>query len=160
VLIQDADLEYDIEDYDDLVAPVLAYQRNFVIGSRHLSDVRTWKIRRFNDSTHLAAIYNLGHVFFLMLFNVLYRQRLKDPFSMFKVFRRDCLYGLSFECNRFDFDFEIVIKLLRKGYQPIEIPVNYQARSPSEGKKVSMLRDPLTWVRALVKFRWGKLYSS
>jgi hypothetical protein len=160
VLIQDADLEYDIEDYDDLIAPVLAYQRNFVIGSRHVSDVRTWKIRHFNESTHLAAIYNLGHVFFLMLFNMLYRQRLKDPFSMFKVFRRDCLYGLSFECNRFDFDFEIVIKLLRKGYQPIEIPVNYQARSPSEGKKVSMIRDPLTWVRALVKFRWSKLYST
>ncbi len=76
---------------------------------------------------------------------------------MFKVFRRDCLYGLTFECNRFDFDFEIVIKLLRKGYRPIELPVNYRARSPSEGKKVSMVRDPLTWIRALVKFRWSPL---
>jgi hypothetical protein len=48
-----------------------------------------------------------------------------DPFSMFKVFRRDCVAGLRFECDRFDFDFEIVIKLLRKGYRPLEIPVNY-----------------------------------
>ena len=158
VLFQDADLEYDVDDYDDLIEPLLAYRRNFIIGSRHVFKGRVWKIREFNDSASLAAVFNLGHVFFLTLFNFLYRQRLKDPFSMFKVFRRECLYGLSFECNRFDFDFEIVIKLLRKGYRPLELPVNYKARSPAEGKKVSMLRDPLTWMRALLKFRWGALY--
>ena len=54
---------------------------------------------------------------------------------MFKVFRRECLYGLTFECNRFDFDFEIVIKLLRKGYRPLELPVNYRARSPQRGQE-------------------------
>ena len=124
-----------------------------------LSKGRVWKIRQFNDATPLATVFNLGHVFFLGLFNFLYRQRLRDPFSMFKVFRRECLYGLTFECNRFDFDFEIVIKLLRKGYRPLELPVNYRARSPSEGKKVTMLRDPLTWMRALLKFRWGPLYT-
>ena len=159
VLFQDADLEYDIDDYDDLVAPLLGYRRNFVIGSRHVAKGRVWKIRQFNDAAPLAAVFNLGHVIFLTLFNFLYRQRLQDPFSMFKVFRRECLYGLSFECNRFDFDFEIVIKLLRKGYRPLELPVNYRARSPSEGKKVSMLRDPWTWIRALVKFRWSRLYT-
>ncbi len=158
VLFQDADLEYDIDDYDDLIAPLLAYRRNFVIGSRHVSKGRVWKIRQFNDSVPLAAFFNIGHVFFLVLFNFIYRQRLRDPFSMYKVLRRECLYGLSFECNRFDFDFEIVIKLLRKGYRPLELPVNYRARSPSEGKKVTMVRDPLTWIRALLKFRWGPLY--
>jgi hypothetical protein len=78
---------------------------------------------------------------------------------MFKVFRRDCIAGLSFECNRFDFDFEIVIKLLRKGYCPIEIPVNYHSRSIDEGKKVTMIRDPLTWIRALFKYRRSELYA-
>jgi hypothetical protein len=78
---------------------------------------------------------------------------------MFKVFRRECLYGLTFECNRFDFDFEIVIKLLRKGYRPLELPVNYRARSPQEGKKVTMVGDPLTWIRALLKYRWSPLYT-
>ena len=159
VLFQDADLEYDVDDYDDLIAPLLAYRRNFVIGSRHVTNGRVWKIRQFNDSAPLATVFNIGHVFFLGLFNFIYRQRLRDPFSMFKVFRRECLYGLSFECDRFDFDFEIVIKLLRKGYRPLELPVNYHARSPNEGKKVTMLRDPLTWIRALLKFRWGPLYQ-
>jgi hypothetical protein len=72
---------------------------------------------------------------------------------MYKVFRRDCLYGLKFQCNRFDFDYELVIKLLRKGYSPVEIPVNYQSRSFNEGKKVSLFRDPMSWFRALAKFR-------
>jgi len=76
---------------------------------------------------------------------------------MFKIFHRDCLYNLSFECNRFDFDFELVIKLIRKGYIPIEIPTNYNSRSFAEGKKVNMFRDPLTWIRALIKYRFAKI---
>jgi hypothetical protein len=158
VLFQDSDLEYDIDDYDALVAPLLRFQNNFVLGSRHSTGRNRWKIRRFSDSPGLAAFFNFGHVLFLTLFNVLYSQRLTDPFTMFKVFRRECLYGLTFECNRFDFDFEIVIKLLRKGYKPLELPVNYKSRSMKEGKKVTVFRDPLTWARALLKFRRAPLY--
>jgi hypothetical protein len=159
VLFQDADLEYDVNDYDALIAPLLTFQNNFVLGSRHGATKSSWKIRKFSDSPGLAAVFNLGHVIFLGLFNLLYSQRLSDPFTMFKVFRRECLFGLTFECNRFDFDYEIVIKLLRKGYKPLEIPVNYESRSIAEGKKVTMFRDPLTWLRALLKFRHVPLYE-
>jgi len=160
VLIQDADLEYDVDDYDGLIEPILNYRQNFVIGSRHTLNNRIWKIRKFNDAGGLATLFNLGHIAFLTLFNMIYQQRLKDPFSMFKVFRRECLHGLSFECNRFDFDFEITIKLLRKGYRPLELPVNYRARSFSEGKKVRVFRDPVTWIRALIKYRTSPLYPN
>jgi hypothetical protein len=159
VLIQDADLEYDIEDYDALVAPLLRFEQNFVIGSRHSKQGRLWKMREFSDAAGLAAYFNLGHVVLLTLFNALYFQKLKDPFSMFKVFRRECLYGLFFECNRFDFDLELAIKLLRKGYAARELPVNYRSRSLSAGKKVNMWRDPPTFFRALFKFRFSQLYG-
>lgn len=160
VLFQDADLEYDINDYDALVGPLLAFRNNFVLGTRHSGGKNNWKIRQFTGSPGLAAFFNFGHLLFLTLFNVLYKQRLSDPFTMFKVFRRECLYGLDFECNRFDFDYEIVIKFLRKGYKPLELPVNYRSRSLKEGKKVTVFRDPLTWIRALFKFRRGALYRT
>ena len=60
---------------------------------------------------------------------------------------------MRFECDRFDFDHELVIKLIRKGYATVEIPVNYQSRSFAEGKKISILRDPWTWLRAIARYK-------
>ncbi len=154
-MIQDADLEYDIEDYDALLEPLRQGRAAFVLGARHGGSA--WKMRQFNDQPLIAALLNLAHWFFTASINVCFGARLRDPFTMYKVFRRDCLYGLTFECNRFDFDWEIVIKFLRKGYKPLEIPVNYRSRSFSEGKKVSIVRDPLTWLRVLIKLRLSKL---
>jgi SAM-dependent methyltransferase len=155
VMIQDADLEYDIEDYDALLEPLRRGRAAFVLGARHGGSA--WKMRQFTDQPLIAALLNLAHWFFTALINVCFGARLRDPFTMYKVFRRDCLYGLTFECNRFDFDWEIVIKFLRKGYKPVEIPVNYRSRSFTEGKKVSIVRDPLTWLRVLIKLRLSKL---
>jgi hypothetical protein len=76
---------------------------------------------------------------------------------MYKVFRRDCIQDISFECDRFDFDFELLIKLIRKGFKPIEIPVCYRSRSFAEGKKVRMFADPCTWLRAVIKYRFVKV---
>ena len=78
------------------------------------------------------------------------RLMLKDPFAMYKVFRRKFLEGLTSSCNRFDFDWELLIKLVRKGFRPIEIPISYTSRSFAQGKKISMLRDPLTWIWPLL----------
>jgi hypothetical protein len=154
VLIQDADLEYDLDDYDALLSPILSNRALFVLGTRHSGD---WKIRHFAQQKGLAATLNFGHAFFTGLINVLYRQNMTDPFTMFKVFRRDCLYGLKFHCNRFDFDHELVIKLVRKGYRPLEIPVNYASRTFREGKKVRLFRDPFTWLWVDLKLRFTRV---
>lgn len=154
ILIQDADDEYDIEDYDTLLEPLISGEAAFVLGARHGGS--TWKMRHFENQRLAGHLLNLGHWFFTALVNVVYGLRLKDPFTMYKVFRADCLRGLTFECDRFDFDYELLIKLVRKGYRPIEIPVNYRSRSFKEGKKVNVFRDPWTWLRAIVKFRLQK----
>ncbi len=156
VLIQDADLEYDLEDYEALLEQLLAGRSAFVLGSRH-GGRHVMKMRQFTGRRLLSVWFNLGHWFFTALINVLFLQRLRDPFTMFKVFRRDCLYGLEWECDRFDFDFELLIKLIRKGYRPVELPVNYRSRSFQEGKKVRLLRDPLTWLKALLRLRCAKI---
>ena len=152
ILIQDADLEYDFEDYEILLEPILNGRMAFVLGSRHGG--KTWKLRRFEGQWGISKFLNVGHWLFKTLVNVFYGLKLKDPFTMYKVFRRDCLTGLTFECNHFDFDYELLIKLVRNGYVPKEIPVNYRSRSFAEGKKVSVWRDPWTWIRAIVKFRF------
>jgi hypothetical protein len=153
LLIQDADLEYDLNDYDSLLAPIAANRCLFVLGTRHGGN---WKMRKFQGQEGISTFLNLGHLFFTGVINVLYGQRMTDPFTMFKVFHRDCLYGIDLECNRFDFDHELVIKLVRKGYTPLEIPVNYYSRSFREGKKVRMFRDPVGWLWIDLKLRFQR----
>ncbi len=159
VLIQDADLEYDLDDYAMLLEPLRTFRRAFVLGIRHGQDGRSWKIRHFTDQVLLGHWMNLGHLLFTALFNLVYGQRLRDPFTMFKVFRRECLSGLPLECHAFDFDWELAGKLTRCGYTPMEIPVNYVSRSFAEGKKLTLVRDPLTWIRACFKHRFSRLKS-
>ena len=156
VIIQDADLEYDLEDYDALLEPLMQGRQAFVLGSRHGGN-SVWKMRKFHGQSGLSLFVNFGHWVFTQMINVLFGQRFYDPFTMYKVFRRDCLYGLEFECNRFDFDFELLIKLIRKGYRPIELPVNYQSRSFQEGKKIRIFRDPLNWLKAVVWLRFVRV---
>ena len=155
ILIQDADLEYDLNDYDVLLAPIATGRQSFVLGSRH--GAGGWAIRKFSDQPLQALILNCAHWGFTLMINVSLGIWLHDPFTMYKVFRRDALQDLAFECNRFDFDWELLIKLIRKGHRPIEIPISYKSRSFKEGKKISMFRDPLTWIWALVKFRFRRI---
>ena len=157
ILIQDGDREYDVNDYDQLVAPVAAGREAFVLGIRHARGGDEWKMQQFADSLPVRLVMKFGHALFRAIFNVVYGQRLRDPFTMYKVFRRECLHGLTFESNRFDFDWELVAKLLRAGYVPLEVPVNYTSRSFAEGKKVSLWRDPLTYLRACFKYRFVRL---
>jgi len=155
LLIQDGDLEYDLADYEKLLQPIASGQHDFVLGSRHGDG--GWAIRKFTDQKLRALVLNVAHWTFTLMLDASLGIWLKDPFTMYKVFRRRCLDGVRLESNRFDFDWELLIKLVRKGYRPIEIPITYRSRSFAEGKKVAMFRDPVTWMWALAKYRFQRL---
>jgi len=156
VLIQDADLEYEVCDYPDLLRPIIEGRAAVVLGSRHMGP-NGWKIRKFAHGGPRAALMNVGGILFHALFNLLFGTRLTDPTTMYKVFRADCLEGLTLTCDRFDFDFELLGKLLRSGYRPLEVPVSYQSRDFNEGKKIRILRDPVTWIAAIFACRFAAM---
>jgi glycosyltransferase involved in cell wall biosynthesis len=154
VLIQDADLEYSVDDYPKLIDPIVRGDVDFTLGCRH---VPGQSVRVMEETRLVAPVMNAAHWVFTGLFNVTYGTRLRDPFTMYKVFRRECIEGVEFVSDRFDFDWELAGKLVRLGYVPVEIPVEYKARSFHGGKKVRFFRDPPTWIKACVRFRFCSL---
>lgn len=155
VLIQDADFEYDIEDYDALLEPILQRRTSFVLGSRTLG-LDDWKVRRFEGSPLKRVLLNVGQLMFATTFNVLYQKRITDVNTMFKVFRADCLQGLDLESDGFDLDIELACKLVMNGNAPLEVPVNYVARGFEEGKKISFVRDAAPSYAALWRYRFRR----
>lgn len=156
VLIQDADLEYDVADYPKLLRPILANKAHFVLGSRHLKhNGRTdWLIRRFTGRDRIIAHFmNFGGVVFHRFFNLIYGTKLTDPTTMYKVFRAKLLHEISLSGKYFELDWEIVCKFVRKGYYPVEVPVKYVSRGFNEGKKVNFWRDVHRWITMIIKVR-------
>jgi glycosyltransferase involved in cell wall biosynthesis len=157
VLIQDGDLEYRVDEYPIVLAPLLAGDADFVLGCRWAAGKA---MRVFPEARVRSLVMNGAHVVFTAMFNVVYRTHLRDPFTMYKVFRRSCIEGVAFQSNRFDFDWELVAKLVRLGHIPVEVSVTYEARGFDNGKKVRFFRDPLTWMIALARFRFSTLQAS
>jgi glycosyltransferase involved in cell wall biosynthesis len=153
-LIYDADAEYDPADIPKLLVPIETGKTSFVLGTRH---EKGRSMRVMDHHRIRPALMNLAHRFFTGLINVTFFVKLTDPFTMYKVFRSEVFTGVKLVSNRFDFDWELVCKAIRLGCLPVEIPVFYKSRSFIEGKKVKFFRDPLTWLIALVRFRFSKI---
>jgi glycosyltransferase involved in cell wall biosynthesis len=154
VLIQDADFEYDIDDYDALLEPILQRKATFVLGSRSLG-LDDWKVRRYGETPVRRMLLNAAQVLYAKTYNALYQQRVTDVNTMFKVFRAECLEGLDLESDGFDLDIELACKLARNGNSPMEVPVNYVARGFNDGKKIRFLRDAVPTYLAFFRYRFG-----
>ncbi len=153
-LIYDADAEYDPADIPKLLKPIENGATSFVLGTRH---EKGRSMRVMDHHRIRPTLMNLAHRFFTGLINFAFFVKLTDPFTMYKIFRIEVFSNVELVSNRFDLDWELVIKAIRLGASPIEIPVTYKSRSFSEGKKVRFFLDPINWVFALIRFRFCPL---
>ena len=155
VLIQDADFEYDLDDYDALLEPIVQRRTGFVLGSRSLG-LDDWKVRRYARSRVKALLMNVAQLLFARTFNALFQQRTTDINTMFKVFRRECIEGVEFAAMGFNFDIELACMLVKNGYGPMEVPVNYVARGFDEGKKINFLSEFFPSFLMIFTCRFGR----
>ncbi|MDI6778005.1 MAG: glycosyltransferase family 2 protein [Patescibacteria group bacterium] len=155
--IQDADLEYDVNDYHKLLKPFRDNNVKFVLGSRHLDESgnKVRMIRKFHGIDRVYAYFmNFGGLFLHKFFNILYGTNISDPTTMYKIFTRDLYEKVDLAGNYFELDWEIVSKFVRLGYIPLEIPIKYESRSLKEGKKVKLSRDAIKWLSMIIKCRF------
>jgi glycosyltransferase involved in cell wall biosynthesis len=139
VLIQDADLEYDPQDYPALLEPLRQGQTNVVYGVRP-------------DRPGRGLIYFYGARFLTLLTNFLYRCNIQDEATCYKVFRRSTLNTIELRCRRFEFCPEVTAKLSRMGEKIWEVPISYNPRTAKEGKKIGW-SDGLMAIWTLFRYR-------
>jgi glycosyltransferase involved in cell wall biosynthesis len=142
VLIQDADLEYDPQDYPKLLAPLREGKANVVYGLRP-------------DRPERGLRFYIGAKFLTYLANLLYGCGIHDEATCYKVFRRTTLSRLELTCHRFEFCPEVTAKLSRAGEKIVEIPISYEPRMKDAGKKI---RSSDGWIAiwTLLRLRFAR----
>jgi hypothetical protein len=143
VIIQDADLEYDPNDYAVLLRPIRLGRSKVVYGSRFLGE-------------HKAMYYwhQLGNKFLTFVTNILFDTTLTDMETCYKVFTADIAHKLRLNSERWGFDPEITARILRMGHRIYEVPIAYNGREHWEGKKISAWRDGPRVLLTLLRYRF------
>lgn len=143
LLIQDADLEYDPRDYAALLQPIEEGKADVVYGSRFLGAPH-----RVTMFWHLIANRLLT-----LMTNILYNTILTDMETGYKVFRREVIERMNIRAKRFDFEPEFTAKVLKRNYRIFEVPISFNPRDYSQGKKIK-LKDAFEAVWTLLKYRF------
>ena len=143
ILIQDADLEYDPRDYPALLQPIEEGLADVVYGSRFLG------------APHRVAMFwhQVANQLLTLMTNILYDSILTDMETGYKVFRREVIEGMTIRSRRFNFEPEFTAKILKRKHRIYEVPITFNPRDYSEGKKIK-LKDAFEAVWALLRYRF------
>jgi glycosyltransferase involved in cell wall biosynthesis len=147
VVVQDADLEYDPNEYPALIAPILKNKADVVFGSRFMG-----------GAPHRVVYFwhMIGNRFLTLLSNMFTNLNLSDMETCYKVFRREVIQSISLVEDRFGFEPEITAKVARQGCRIYEVGISYYGRTYKEGKKISW-KDGVRAVYAILKYNlWAR----
>jgi glycosyltransferase involved in cell wall biosynthesis len=142
VVVQDADLEYDPQEYPLLMEPILRGKADVVFGSRFAG-----------GGPHRVVYFwhMMGNKFLTLLSNMFTNINLTDMETCYKMFRREVIQGITIEENRFGFEPEITAKVARGGFRIYEIGISYYGRTYAEGKKINW-KDGFRAIYAILKY--------
>jgi glycosyltransferase involved in cell wall biosynthesis len=142
VIVQDADLEYDPEDYPTLIAPIVRGETNVVYGSRYLGTGNPLPLTHFK----------VGVLLLTAMANLLYGIRLTDEATCYKVFRASLIRSFRLRCVRFEFCPEVTARVAKRGERILEVPIRYRYRTRAQGKKIGW-RDGFEAIWTLLRYR-------
>ena len=142
ILIQDADLEYDPQDFPKLLAPIIDGRADVVYGSRFKGEGRAF-----------LATHYYGNKFITFVANLLYNTCLTDIETCYKAFRREVFDKVKLKSDRFEIEPEITAKIYKNHFRVYEVPISYSGRDFAEGKKITW-RDGIGAIWTLIKYRF------
>ena len=143
IIIQDADLEYNPADYGTLIEPIMDGRADVVYGSRFLG----------GPHRVLFFWHSIGNMVLTTLSNMLTNVNLTDMETGYKVFTKKVNNTLTFKCNRFGFEPEFTAKVAKNNFRIYEVPISYNGRDYSEGKKITW-KDGVAAIWYIFKFRF------
>jgi glycosyltransferase involved in cell wall biosynthesis len=144
VIIQDADLEYDPQDYIKLIEPIKMREAKVVYGTR---------FPKMKKRPSLFNKFFMANRILTLMANILYRTNITDEPTCYKVFDAKVFKNINLKCEKFEFCPEVTAKVRKKGYKIKEIPISYYPRSVEEGKKIKW-KDGFEAIWALIKYRF------